>query len=77
LRGGFTLAVPPDALTIARVIDCFDEPRAHTRCLLGTGPCDAARACVAHHRWAAIAAARRTPLTTTTIADLLTSASAA
>ena len=76
-RGGFTLAVPADALTLARVIDCFDEPRAHTRCLLGTGPCDAERACAAHHRWAAIAAARRTPLTTTTIADLLTSASAA
>ena len=76
-RGGFTLAVRPDALTIAHVVDCFDEPRPHTRCLLGTGACDPARACVAHHRWTAIAAARRTPLTTTTIADLLTSASAA
>jgi Rrf2 family iron-sulfur cluster assembly transcriptional regulator len=69
--GGFTLAVAPDALTLAQVIDCFDEPRAQTRCLLGTGPCNAVRPCVAHHRWSAISATQRAPLTTTTIADLL------
>ncbi|GLC23818.1 RrF2 family transcriptional regulator [Roseisolibacter agri] len=69
--GGFTLAVAPDALTLARVIDCFDGPRVQSRCLLGTGPCDAARPCAAHHRWTAIAHARRAPLTTTTVADLL------
>ena len=69
--GGFALVVAPDALTLAQVIDCFDEPRPQTRCLLGTGPCNAARPCVAHHRWSTIAATRRAPLTTTTIADLL------
>ena len=69
--GGFTLAVAPDALTLARVIDCFDGPRTQTRCLLGTGPCDPARPCAAHRRWTAIADARRAPLATTTVADLL------
>jgi Rrf2 family transcriptional regulator, iron-sulfur cluster assembly transcription factor len=53
-QGGFSLAVAPDALTLARVVDCFDEPRPQTRCLLGTAPCDAAHACAAHHRWAAV-----------------------
>ncbi|MDF1501380.1 Rrf2 family transcriptional regulator [Roseisolibacter sp. H3M3-2] len=72
--GGFALAVAPDALTLARVIDCFDEPRPQTRCLLGTRPCDPARPCAAHHRWTAILEARRAPLATTTLADLLADA---
>lgn len=70
-QGGFALAIAPDVLTISQVIDCFDEPRAHLRCLLGAVPCDALNPCKAHQRWAAITAARRAPLVTTSIADLL------
>lgn len=69
--GGFALASEPDTLTIARVIDCFDEPRPHVRCLLGTDACDPTHPCTAHQRWTAITSARREPLATTTIADLL------
>lgn len=69
--GGFTLAVAPEALTLARVIDCFDGPRVQTRCLLGTGPCDAARPCAAHQRWTTIAHTCRASLTATTVADLI------
>ena len=69
--GGFVLAVPPETLTIARVVDLFDEPRPHARCLHGTGPCNPAAPCAAHDRWTALLAARRTPLTATTFADLL------
>ena len=70
-QGGFTLAVAPDALTLAAVVDCFDGPRPSPRCLLGTGPCDPTRPCAAHHRWTAVVTARRAPLATTTFADLL------
>jgi Rrf2 family iron-sulfur cluster assembly transcriptional regulator len=70
--GGFMLAIAPDRLTLARVIDCFDEPRAQATCMLGTTPCDPLRPCSAHVRWTAIAQARRAPLNGTTIADLLT-----
>jgi Rrf2 family protein len=69
-HGGFALAVDPAALTIAGIVDLFGAPRPHTRCLLGSGPCDAARACAAHHRWTAVLAARRAPLAATTIAEL-------
>ncbi len=69
--GGFTLAVAPDALTLARVIECFDGPRPQSRCLLGTGPCDATRPCAAHHRWSAITQTNRASLAATTVADLL------
>lgn len=75
-HGGFTLLVHPAQLTLARVIDLFDEPHVHHRCLLGTGPCDPARPCGAHHRWSGILHARRAPLTDTTFADLLGAAGA-
>jgi hypothetical protein len=53
------------------VIDCFDGPRPQSRCLLGTGPCDSAAPCAAHRVWTAVGAARRAPLTATTLADLV------
>ena len=70
-QGGFVLAVAPDKLPIARVVDLFDEPRPPGYCLLGARPCDPRRPCAAHHRWTAINAARRAPLATTMVADLL------
>ena len=38
--GGFSLAVAPEALTLARVIDCFDEPHPSGHCLMGAGACN-------------------------------------
>jgi Rrf2 family transcriptional regulator, iron-sulfur cluster assembly transcription factor len=70
-RGGFTLAVAPGELTLAHVVDCFDEARPATRCLLGTRPCDARHPCRAHERWTAVQATRRAALADTTVADLL------
>ena len=70
-HGGFSLAVAPDSLTIARVIDCFETRQPQTHCLLGDGPCNRATPCAAHQVWSEIGRCRRAPLTTTTIADLL------
>jgi len=72
--GGFTLAVAADELTIARIVDCFDEPRPSTQCLLGTGPCDGRHPCLAHARWTAVQQTRRAALADTTVADLVTAA---
>lgn len=68
--GGFTLAVPPERLTLARVVDCFDEPQPQVKCLLGARPCDPVSPCASHARWKEITEARRAPLRTT-VADLL------
>lgn len=73
--GGFTLLTDPEKLTIAQVVDLFETPRGNPRCLLGARPCDPLHPCAAHGRWTAIADARRAPLATTTLADLLSSAS--
>ena len=70
-QGGFSLAIPAESLTIARVIDCFVEPRSHTKCLLGNRPCDSRNPCTAHQLWTAINEKRRDPLATTTVAELL------
>ena len=69
--GGFTLAIAADELTLARIVDCFEDVRPNTRCLLGTRPCDAGNPCRAHRRWTAVQDARRAALADTTIADLL------
>src|SRR5690349_15904205 len=74
--GGFVLAIPAAKLTLAHIIDVFDEPRPQTRCLLGTAPCNPLRPCIAHQRWTAIKTARRAALADTTVADLLRGAAA-
>jgi len=68
--GGFALAVPPDQISLADIIDAFQPPVQHPRCLLGDRACDPSKPCDAHVRWSRITAARRTPFTTTTVADL-------
>ena len=75
--GGFVLAIPAAELSLARIIDCFEEPRPQTRCLLGNASCDSRRPCKAHTRWTAIKDARRGALADTTVADLLGGSAAA
>jgi Rrf2 family protein len=70
-QGGFSLAVSPDALPLARVIDCFVEPREHSRCLVGNRACNAAEPCASHRMWMEITAIRREPFANTTVAELV------
>ena len=68
--GGFTLAVVPAEIPLARIIDLFDVPRTRSRCMLGNAPCDPANPCAAHDCWTRVMRARREPLLSTTVADL-------
>jgi len=70
-QGGFSLALPPESITVARIIDCFVEPRTNPRCLLGNRPCDSANPCAAHTLWTQVNKSRREPFAITTIADLI------
>ena len=70
-QGGFQLAIPAARLTVAAVVDCFDEQRRQRICLLGNSACNPEQPCAGHHRWVVIAMAQRAPLTSTTIADLI------
>lgn len=69
--GGFALAVPPDQLTIARIVALFDDPLATSKCLLGDHPCILGRPCAAHAAWVAATAEALAPLERLRLADLL------
>ena len=69
--GGFTLAMSPDVLSVATVIDVFADTRpVVSRCLLENRPCDTDAPCAAHRRWMTITRIAREPLVATTIGDL-------
>ena len=69
--GGFSLAMPPEELSVAQVADVFAEVHpVAARCLLGNGKCDRQHPCVAHQRWTAITMAAREPLLQTAISEL-------
>lgn len=69
--GGFRLAVPADALTLAELVAVFDEEPRSAMCLLGGARCTGEAPCAAHSRWKAVTAEARAPLRRTVIADLL------
>lgn len=69
--GGFRLRRAAEQLTLAEVVQTFDEPFTRSTCLLGGRPCDAVEPCVAHDQWVEVTRAIADPLRRTTIADLL------
>lgn len=70
-KGGFALVRPADAITLAEIAAIFAEPPRTHRCLLGTGPCNPATPCAAHHRWSQVRNAAQSALAMTSLADLL------
>jgi Rrf2 family protein len=69
--GGFALAISPDTLSVATVIDVFADTRpVVSRCLLEDRPCNLDAPCSAHRRWMTITRIARDPLVATTIGDL-------
>lgn len=72
--GGFTLAVAPEHLTLARIIAPFDDHARTPACLLRNRACDALNPCALHARWNAIVGHAAARFQQTTIADLLVDA---
>jgi Rrf2 family protein len=69
--GGFTLAIPPDSLTLARIIAPFDDHARTPACMLRNRACDAQHPCAVHARWNAIVGHAAARFEQTTIAQLL------
>ena len=69
--GGFSLAISPDLLTVADVVDAFSETIPDgARCLIRDAPCDPSNACAAHRQWTQITLDARQPLLRTAITQL-------
>lgn len=72
--GGFTLAIPPEQLTLARIIAPFDDHARTPACLLRSRSCDPVNPCAVHARWTAIVGHAAVRFEQTTIAELLVEA---
>lgn len=69
--GGFSLAVAPDVLTVADIVEVFADAHVDdARCVLRDSPCDPADPCLAHGRWTALTRSAREPLLRTVISEL-------
>ena len=69
--GGISLAVAPDVLTVADIVEVFADANASgARCLLRDAACDSAHPCTAHRRWTDITQNAREPLLRTAISEL-------
>ena len=69
--GGFRLAVQPDQLTLARIIEVVDDPAPKDMCLIDDARCSDRTPCAVHGRWKHVSQQVWGPLRGTTLADLL------
>ena len=74
--GGYTLAVPPEELTLLQVVESAEEPIALQSCVLRGGPCDWRNACPVHNHWSDAQRLFRERLGRTTFAMLVADAAA-
>jgi Rrf2 family protein len=70
-RGGFALAIPPEQLSLLRVVSLFDRVGEEPRCLLGRDECSDKSPCAAHQRWKGVSQQVTSFFQDTTVADLL------
>jgi len=68
-HGGFTLAVPPEELTVAQILEATDGPLVPVPCL-GSEACTREAGCPTRRVWAEAVDAMRTVFQRTSIADL-------
>ena len=69
--GGFSLAVAPDVLTVADIVEVFAEHSTGTaRCVIRDSACDPGNPCSAHRRWTELTLSAREPLLRTALSEL-------
>jgi Rrf2 family protein len=70
-NGGHRLARSPDTVSLLEVVEAAEGPLAPDACVLGEGPCRWESVCPLHETWGSAAAALRTVLAETTLAELV------
>jgi Rrf2 family transcriptional regulator, iron-sulfur cluster assembly transcription factor len=69
--GGYRLSRDPKEIKLIEIVEIFDRPRAHPRCLLSfEEECSAHDACSAHDRWKLVREVYLNFLESTALADI-------
>lgn len=76
-KGGYTLARPPESISIAEVIDAMEGSFGLTECSAHPGLCCREAACPSRENWQRLNAVVRRVLDGVTVADMSTPASGA
>lgn len=69
--GGFTLALPPEKISLGQIAEIFSGAD-RQQCILGGGRCGQRSQCAVHKKWLPVATEVRNFLDHTTIAQLVT-----
>lgn len=69
--GGFTLAIPPQHISLGTIAEMFSRDD-RQQCILGGGRCGERQQCAVHQRWLPVATQVREFLDNTTISQLVT-----
>jgi FeS assembly SUF system regulator len=70
-KGGYSLARPPEQITVVKIIDALEGPIALTECGVGPGACQHEGSCVVRSPWQRINQAVAETLDRVTLADLI------
>ena len=70
-KGGYTLASPPDKITVAAVISALEGPIALTECSISHQGCEQASGCGIRGNWGVINQAIQDALESVTLADMI------
>lgn len=72
VKGGYTLARPPQETTVASIIEAMEGPIGLTECSSENGNCDLLGFCPMRSNWAVISDAMRSALQQVRLSDLVT-----
>lgn len=70
-QGGYSLARPPETISVAEIIAALEGPIAFTECSVDTGLCDQEASCAIRSNWQKINGVIRTALQGVTLAQML------
>jgi FeS assembly SUF system regulator len=70
-KGGYSLAYPPEQISVLQIIHAMDGGIALTKCSQGTGLCRVEHHCVIQHNWQLISNAIHVALDTVSLADII------
>lgn len=69
--GGFRLALPPEGLTLGRIISAVEGEDRYSKCIWGFAECSDTKPCPLHQKWTVLQEQLETFLNATTLQDMV------